>query len=119
MRSMSFSMTRRQLLDGSKTVTRRLGWRNLCAGAHVKAVHKAMGLKKGERQTVFGTCEILSVRRERLDTITDADVHAEGFPERDSRWFVSHFCDSMRCQPDAEVTRIEFRFTPAQMSLSL
>lgn len=108
-RRMSFGLTQAQFLDGSKDVTRRMGWRNLQPGDRLLAVNKAMGLKRGETSTVFGEIEIVSVRRERLDTITDDDVRREGFPAWDAAGFVAFFCRSMRCLPDALVTRIEFR----------
>ena len=47
MRNMSFALTEAQLLDGTKTVTRRLGWTMLKPGDHFRAVRKAMGLRKG------------------------------------------------------------------------
>jgi hypothetical protein len=50
---MSFSLTERQLLDGSKSVTRRLGWRMLKAGDELLAVRKCMGIRKGEHQQVL------------------------------------------------------------------
>ena len=43
MRMMSFALTERQLMDGSKTVTRRTGWANLRPGERLLAVRKAMG----------------------------------------------------------------------------
>lgn len=119
MRRMSFAMTSHQLLDGSKTVTRRLGWKSLRTGDTVKAVSKVMGFRKGERAQVYGTCEIVSVRREPIDAITDADVLAEGFPGKDAAWFVEFFCKAMRVRPDQLCTRIEFRFSsePVQPTL--
>ena len=47
-RNISFSMTTPQFLDGSKDVTRRMGWNRLRASDTLRAVKKAMGLKKGE-----------------------------------------------------------------------
>lgn len=49
MRIMSFALTEQQLMDGTKTVTRRVGWANLKPGDRLTAVRKAMGLKKGPR----------------------------------------------------------------------
>jgi hypothetical protein len=49
MRNMSFSLTTPQVYAGTKTVTRRLGWRFAKAGQRVCAVEKGMGLKKGEK----------------------------------------------------------------------
>ncbi len=131
MRMMSFALTERQLLDGTKTVTRRAGWQNLKPGEHITAVRKAMGLKAGEKAVVLCEIEVVSVRREPLDCITREDVIAEGFPE----WadlpmnFVTMFMDHMRVPADPVtwslgdkrtrpmvgydlVTRIEFRKVP-------
>ena len=44
----SFSLTTPQFRDGTKDVTRRLGWTFLKPGDRLCAVVKAMGLKKGE-----------------------------------------------------------------------
>lgn len=111
MRRMSFALTTRQFLDGSKTVTRRLGWKFLKVGERVMAIEKGMGLKKGEKQVELGVIEIVDVRRERLDAITQADCVREGFPSMSPDSFVEMFCRHMRCQPHEEVTRIEFRRT--------
>lgn len=109
MRSISFSLTTPQFLDGSKDVTRRLGWKNLKPGTRLRAVEKAMGLKKGEHPKVLGVIEVVDVRREPLQDITPDDVRREGFPHGDPNLFVQMFCDHMGCEPANEVTRIEFR----------
>ncbi len=109
MRSMSFALTTAQFLDGSKTVTRRMGWQFLKAGDRVRAVKKAMGLKRGEHPEVLGVAEVVSVRREPLWDITADDVTREGFPGVDPTGFVQMFCEHMGCAPKDEVTRIEFR----------
>ena len=109
MRLISFSMTTEQFLDGTKDVTRRLGWRTLCSGDRLRAVEKAMGLKKGEHPVQLGIIEVVTVRLERLDRITGAEVDREGFPSRTAEWFVAFFCKHMKCTPDTVVTRIEFR----------
>lgn len=109
MRSISFSLTTRQFLDGTKDVTRRLGWKFLKPGDRLRAVEKAMGLKKGEHPVVLGVIEVVSVRREPLDAIEDSDCAREGFPEMDGTGFISMFCGHMGCAHDVEVTRIEFR----------
>lgn len=105
---MSFALTERQLLDGSKTVTRRLGWRGLKGGDEVLAVRKCMGLAKGERQQVLGRIRVKSVRAERLDEITLDEVEREGFPDSTVTGFVSMFCAAMKCRHYDLVTRIEF-----------
>ena len=130
MRMMSFALTERQLMDGSKTVTRRTGWENLTAGTRLLAVRKAMGLKRGEKAVVLCEIDVASVRREPLCDILREDVIAEGFPEwqDDPVSFVLMFCKHMRVaaepkvvgqetrmramRPNDLVTRIEFRKVP-------
>ena len=108
MRNMSFALTEAQLLDGSKTVTRRLGWKTLKPGDRFQAVRKAMGLKKGERVEPLAVCEVLSICRERLDAIDQQDCRLEGFPDLSPVLFVDMFCRAMRCTPATIVTRIWF-----------
>lgn len=111
MRMMSFALTERQLMDGTKTVTRRTGWKNLRAGERLLAIHRVRG-----RKPVRHLCEIevLSVSQERLGDITPADVLAEGFPQWTNQVpeFVAMFCHHMKVTEDAVVTRIEFRKVP-------
>jgi len=109
MRLISFALTTGQFLDGTKDVTRRLGWRKLKAGDRLMGVRKAMGLKAGEKPERLGAIEVVSVRREPLDAIDQADVHREGFPDLTPATFVALFCGHMGCKPEVEVTRIEFR----------
>ena len=111
---MSFSMTERQLLDGSKTVTRRLGWVHLKPGDKLLAVRKAQGLKRGERQVVLGTITVVDVRREALDAITRDDCTREGYPDLSPAQFVDMFRTSFsrRLTSAQEITRIEFTFAP-------
>lgn len=111
-RRISFSLTEPQLLDRSKDVTRRLGWAALREGTELVAVRKAMGLRKGERQVVLGTIRVERVTRERLDTITADEVRREGFPGETPDGFVTFFCTANACGRTAQVTRIEFTFTP-------
>ena len=110
MRSMSFMLTRQAVINRTKTVTRRLGWGNLKPGDRVHAVTKAMGLKKGEKQERLGVIEVVSVRREELRDISRDDVLREGFPGMFPDEFVAMFRRNMKCQPDAIVNRIEFRY---------
>ena len=109
-RSLSFALTEPQFIDGSKDVTRRLGWLRLKAGDRLRAVRKAMGLKKGEKAHVLGEIEVVSVRREPLSWITGEDVIREGFPAMTPIEFIAFFCKSHAgCSPATEITRIEFR----------
>lgn len=124
MRLMSFALTTAQLLDGSKTVTRRVGWERVKPGDRIKAVRKAMGLKKGEKPEVLAVIEVVSARRERLDAIDEADCIAEGFPLYTPDEFTAMFCahakvqtamaGTRKMQPHDLVTRIEFRHVEVQ-----
>lgn len=113
MRSISFSLTTAQFLDGSKDVTRRVGWRWLKAGDELRAVEKAMGLKRGEKQVVLGIIRVRSVTAEPLDTITRKECRREGFPELTPAAFMAMFCKANQCSPDVMVRRIEFERVPA------
>jgi hypothetical protein len=104
----AFSLTTQQFLDGTKTVTRRMGWLKLKAGDELTAVVKAMGLKKGEHPVVLGRIRVRGVHRERLNWITPEDCAKEGFPEMTPEDFVAMFCKAMRCTQNAWVTRIVF-----------
>ncbi|MFT3867571.1 MAG: hypothetical protein QM715_03630 [Nibricoccus sp.] len=116
MRSISFSLTERQFLNGSKDITRRTGWTKLKSGEQLKAVRQTMGLTKGEKQHQLGVIEVVSVRREPLDALLKstayavAEVRREGFQPMTGEQFVAFFCASHRgCKPSTIVTRIEFR----------
>lgn len=113
-RLMSFALTTDQFLDGSKTVTRRMGWQYLKPGDIVTACPKAMGLKKGETVQRLGDIEIISVRREALCSILPADVVREGFPGWSCEQFIEMYCRANNCTRYAVVTRIEFRRIDAQ-----
>ncbi len=107
-RAMSFGLTERAFVTGRKDVTRRLGWLNAQPGDVYMGVRKAMGLRKGERQTTLGLIRVKSVRRERLDAITARDVKREGFEAWTPEDFVEFFCKANKCEPSTLVTRIEF-----------
>lgn len=111
MRAMSFMLTTEQVTSRTKDVTRRAGWKDLRPGTRLRAVRKAMGLKRGERHEVLATIEVVSVRWERLDTITQEDVIREGFPGMRPAEFVAMFCKSHKgVTPESMITRIEFRY---------
>lgn len=107
--NMSFFMTRKQIEDGSKTVTRRMGWHNLRAGTVVTAVYKCQGLKKGEKVEVLREITVEDVRRERLDSITQEEVVREGFPRLTVEEFIELFCKMNKCTPSTVITRIQFK----------
>ncbi|KKM87389.1 hypothetical protein LCGC14_1269410 [marine sediment metagenome] len=106
-------MTEAAFLDGSKDVTRRLGWKNLKPGTELLAVNKCMGLRKGEKARIFGPIRVVSVRREPLNAITQDDVRREGYalPLGTRDWFIRKFSRAMSCYAGTVVTRIEFKRT--------
>lgn len=124
MRNISFALTTDQVRNRTKTVTRRLGWKDLKPGTWLQPVVKGMGLRKGERVEKIGVpIRVVSARRERLrllencDDYAWAEVNREGFgPNQLSvRYyspgrFVEMFCEHNRCTSDTEVTRIEFEY---------
>lgn len=54
MRNMSFSITTRQVMARTKTVTRRLGWLHAYPSQQVLPVEKSRGLRKGEKVRPIG-----------------------------------------------------------------
>jgi len=115
MRNISFSLTEAQFLDGSKDVTRRLGWKFLKPGHRLMGCRKCMGLKPGEQIVRLGEIEIVSVSFEPLSfmvqfpTYGAAEARREGFPEMTGQQFVEMFCRHMAASPETTITRIEFR----------
>lgn len=114
-RNISFALTTPQFIDGTKDVTRRIGWAGLQPGTILGAVEKSQGLKKGESVKRLGKIKVVSVARERLRRIIDEpeygrrEVVREGFPQMTTKGFVEFFSDANDCDPhDAIVTRIEF-----------
>ena len=114
MRNISFSLTESQFLDGSKTVTRRLGWKFLKPGDRLMGCRKCMGLKPGESIVRLGAVEVVSVRFEALSCmIVDPEYGREeaikeGFPQMTGKEFVAMFRSHMKATPARLVTRIEF-----------
>lgn len=109
MRNMSFAMTTAQMRAETKDVTRRFGWWFLQPGDRVMAVEKAMGLKKGEKIIQIYEIEIISVRAEPLNAITQADVIREGFQNWSPEQFVKFLVDHYKADPFAPINRIEFK----------
>jgi hypothetical protein len=106
-------MTKRQVRERSKTVTRRFGWWFLKPGDLVCAVEKGMGLKAGEKINRLATIRIVSTRAEPLNAITKDDVAREGFPTWTPAQFVNFLADHYACPIDKEVNRIEFEYVDA------
>lgn len=109
-RNISFMLTTEQFKNRSKTVTRRMNWQHVKVGDILCGVEKCQGLKKGEKIKKLGLIRVTDVRREPLWDITDYDCLREGFPHWAPQHFVRFFCKHNKCEPDAEVTRIEFEY---------
>lgn len=110
MRNMSFMLTTDQIRNGAKTVTRRIGWWFLKPGDRLMACVKCQGLGKGGKIEKIREIEVVSVRRERLDSVTFNDVGREGFPDMGPSAFVDMFRLHMNCDYKTIVNRIEFKY---------
>jgi hypothetical protein len=110
MRNISFSATKAQFRNRTKTETCRLRWEWLQPGQELMGVEQAQGLKRGEKIVKIGPIRVVSVEREPLNAITPAQVVAEGFPGMTTAQFVKFFCDFNKCAPDATITRIVFEY---------
>ncbi len=110
-RLMSVALTTDQVRRHAKTVTRRIGWRMIKPGDQLTLCPKVRGRRTGEPLERIVTVEVVSVRREPLSAITQADVAAEGFPELTPAEFVEFFCTTHRgVEADSEITRIEWAY---------
>jgi hypothetical protein len=117
MRNISFMLTPDQIRAGTKTVTRRMGWRTLKPGELLQPVKKGMGLEKIER--LRGPLRVTSVQQEPLRMLLDSPIYGqrecvrEGFPDYTPASFIDMFCRSHKgCTPESLVTRIEFEYLP-------
>lgn len=111
MRRISFALTTEQILNQSKTVTRRFGWDFLKPGDQLQPIEKGMGLKKGEKQRLLGCpIEVLRVRKERIDAILSDDCALEGFPNWGPSDFVDFICSHHKAKRSDIITRIEFKY---------
>lgn len=115
MRNIAFSLTTPQFVDGTKDVTRRIGWRRLYAGDELCAVEKGMGIPKGGHVRRLGQIRIVAIGNQPLRRIIDdpaygkSEVVREGFPQMTPMQFVDFFCASHHgVTPETVVTRIEF-----------
>lgn len=113
-RLMSVALTEKAVRDRRKTVTRRLGWVFVKPGDRLTLCRKVQGRRRKdgtvEPLVRLAEVQVVSVRREPLDAITDEDVVREGFPAWGRLDFVAFFCTEMRCSHSTEVTRIEWRY---------
>jgi hypothetical protein len=110
-RLMSVAYTEQQVRDRIKTVTRRKGWAFLSPGDRITLCRKVMGRKPGEPLVRIVDVEVVNVRREPLNRITDEDVAREGFPGMTREEFMHRFfAVAQGIQPGADVTRIEWTY---------
>lgn len=119
-RLMSVSLTEDAVVARRKTVTRRLGWWTAKPGDRITLCRKVMGRKRRdgtvEPLVRLAEVEVVSVRREELQSITDADLVREGFAGWDALDWIHWFCEEMRCTPQTVVTRIEWRYLDSPQS---
>jgi hypothetical protein len=121
MRLMSFALTTPQILDQSKTVTRRIGWATLTPGTLIQPVRKVMGRKKGEPVEYLGPpIRVVRVSRQQLNLIEDdpgygqKEMILEGFPAWEPWRFVDFFLNKTGAKQTVRtlvVTRIQFEYT--------
>ncbi len=120
MRNASFLLTEQQILNETKTVTRRLNWLWAKVGMLLQAIRKGMGRKAGEPIVKLKVIQIVEVRREPLNALLDvmhympeaaeAECRMEGFPELTPEEFVKMFCREMNCKPNRMITRVKFHY---------
>ena len=116
MPNMSFSKTKEQFCNRTKTVTRRIGKRRILIGRRYTAIEKGMGLKKGEKVVPMGDFIPTSARWEPLDRMIKEpeygrqEVIKEGFPYLTPAQFVEMFCTMHHIPPDQLVNRIEYEY---------
>lgn len=114
-------LTKEQVRSRIKTVTRRMGWRNLNPGELLSGVEKGMGLKPGEKIVRIDTICVVNVRLEPLRRMIDdldygfEECRKEGFGDHPVLKFpvefIQFFCRSHKgCTPESEITRIEFEY---------
>ena len=110
-RNMSFALTKQQVLNKTKTVTRRQGWDRLKIGDVLQPVEKGMGLKKGEKvKRLGGLIRVVDFRKEVIEEMSETDCALEGFPSWSAESFIEMYCDANRCDPCDTCNRIEFEY---------
>lgn len=112
MRNMSFMLTTPQILNRTKTVTRRNGWRFLRPDDLVQGVNKSQGLKKGEHPVKLEVLRVLTTVFEPLCYIRNRpdDCVLEGFPEMTPDEFIRFYCKHNKVNEWREVNRIHFAY---------
>ncbi|MEW2484144.1 hypothetical protein AB0876_31620 [Mycobacterium sp. NPDC049093] len=110
-RLMSVALTTDAVRRRQKSVTRRVGWQMLRPGDQLTLCPKVRGRRPGEQLDRIVTVDVVSVRREPLNTISPADVTAEGFPDMTPAQFIDFFCSTHRgVSANSQITRIEWAY---------
>lgn len=109
-------LTTDQVRNRTKTVTRRFGWWDVECGQLLRAVEKAQGLKKGEKQVELAVIRIVDHRVEPVSRMLDdpvygaAEVIREGFPYMTPAEFVAMLLKANKVAPGGNVNRIQFEY---------
>lgn len=113
MRNMSFALTKEQIKNQTKFVTRRFGWWFLRPGDRVQPVEKCMGFKKGESIVkIGGPIEIVDVRAETECAdfgVDEEECVLEGFPEMSPEEFIKLLKKLQKNDGDP-CNRIQFKY---------
>lgn len=110
-RNMSFMLTKEQIINKTKTVTRRVGWAFLKVGDILNACEKCQGLKKGDKINKLCQIKVTSTGLEPLNKISYTEVIREGFEDLSPAEFISFFIKSHKgTNSDSLVNRIEFEY---------
>ena len=104
-------MTTEQILNQTKTVTRRNGWKKLMPGDLIQPIEKGMGLRKGEKQVLLGPpIRVISISSQQLHQITQDDCIKEGFPHMSPQDFIQMYMRANKCNRSKVVQRIEYEY---------
>jgi hypothetical protein len=76
----------------------------------IRAVKKAIGLKKGEKIETLAILEVVSVTREPLSAITQEDVIKEGFSDMTPAEFIAMLSNHYAIPTNTEFNRIDFKY---------
>lgn len=116
MRNISFSMTKDQFRDGSKDVTRRMGWWDAERGWMLQGCEKCQGLGPGGKIAKMGVIWLVGAREEPLDLMIRnraygmEECRREGFPDMTPMEFVRFFIAGHKgATLDSMIMRLEFR----------
>jgi len=116
MRNISFFLTQRQFKARTKSVTRRLGWKNAKPGDILMGVVKGQGIPKGGSVEKLGPIIVEDTRLEPLFQMAmvpeygKSECIKEGFPDKTPEEFIEMFCAHNGSRPHETITRIQFAY---------